>query len=133
MKIIVWLWNPWIEYSQTRHNVGFIFLDYLDNLWKFEKFRDSKFKWVVSEWIVNGEKIILLKPLTFMNLSWESLNAILNFYKLNIEEDVIIIFDDISMDFGKVRYRSSWSAGWHNGIKSIINTFNNTFINSIYE
>jgi PTH1 family peptidyl-tRNA hydrolase len=121
MKIIVWLGNPGSEYTYTRHNIGFLFLDYLKDEWKFEDFKDSKFKWAISEWNFNWEKIMLLKPLTFMNLSWESLSAMTNFYKLDYKIDVIVIMDDMSMDFWKLRFRSEWSAGWHNWIKSIIN------------
>ena len=120
MKIIIWLWNPGIEYANTRHNVWFLFLDYLRSAWGFEDFKDSKFRWLVSEWTFNGEKIILLK---FMNLSWESVASMINFYKLDFKSDIIVIFDDMSMDFGKIRFRSEWSAGWHNWIKSLIKSF----------
>ncbi|EKE29393.1 MAG: Peptidyl-tRNA hydrolase [uncultured bacterium (gcode 4)] len=120
MKIIIWLWNPWLEYKETRHNVWFLFLDFLKDCWNFEDFKDSKFKWVISEWNLSWEKIILLKPLTFMNLSWESISSIVNFYKLDFRIDIIVIFDDMSMGFGKLRYRPEWSAWWHNWIKSLI-------------
>lgn len=123
MKIIVWLWNPWLEYSETRHNIGFLFIDYLrEKLW-FEDFKDSHYKWIISEWNLNWEKIILLKPITYMNLSWESVYQLINFYKLDYKKDIIVIFDDISMNFGKIRFRDKWSAGWHNGIKSLIKCF----------
>lgn len=118
MKLIVWLGNPWTEYRETRHNVGFLFVDYLREKWKFEDFKDSKFKWIISEWNINWEKIILLKPLTYMNLSWESVVSIMNFYKINIE-DFVVIYDDLDMEFGKLRWRTEWSPGGHNGIKSI--------------
>ena len=123
MKLIVWLWNPWLEYKKTRHNVGFLFLDYLKNLWKFEDFKDSKFKWLISEWIFKSEKTIFLKPTTYINLSGESIISICNFYKLDFKKDICVIFDDISMEFGKVRFRDKWSNWWHNGIKSIIKVF----------
>ncbi len=119
MKIIVWLWNPWLEYNSTRHNIGFLFLDYLKEIWNFEDFKDSKFKAIISEWNYKWEKCILVKPMTYMNLSWESLISVINFYKLDFKEDIIVIYDDISMDFGKMKFRVKWSAGWHNGIKSI--------------
>lgn len=119
MKLIVGLGNPWLEYKNTRHNVWFMFLDFLVKHYSFEDFKDSKFKWLVSEWTIWWEKIILLKPTTYMNLSWESVSNILNFYKIT-PEDFIVIFDDVSMDFGKLRYRNDWRDGWHNGIKSII-------------
>jgi len=120
MKIIVWLWNPGEQYPKTRHNVGFMFLDFLALKMNFPEFKDSKFSAQISEKTISWEKIILLKPTTFMNLSWESVSKIINFYKLDFKSDLFIIFDDISLDFGKIRYRDKWSAWWHNGIKSII-------------
>lgn len=120
MKIIVWLWNPGSEYAKTRHNVGFMFLDFLAEKLAFPEFKESRFNALISEKTISWEKIILLKPSTFMNLSWESVAKIINFYKLELKSDLFVIFDDISLDFGKIRYRDKWSAGWHNGIKSII-------------
>lgn len=130
MKLIVWLWNPWIEYEKTRHNLGFLFLDWLvslnknNNLTNFKE--EIKFKWFLSNWILNSEKIILLKPNTFMNLSWDSLRKIVDFYKIDVS-DIIVIYDDMSMDFWKIRFRDSWSSWWHNWIKSIINHFWDNF------
>ena len=127
MKIIVWLGNPWVQYTYTRHNLGFLFLDKFRHEYHFSVFSlESKFKADISTWNINWEKILLLKPQTYMNLSWESLHKIRDYYKLNIS-DFIIIYDDISMDFWKVRVRNKWSAGWHNGIKSIIAHFWNEF------
>lgn len=120
MKIVIWLWNPWIEYSKTRHNTGFMFLDFLREKLGFEEFKDSKFKALISEWVIDWEKIILLKPMTYMNLSWESVLPILSFFKLDFKSEIIVIFDDISLDFGKIRFRDKWRDWWHNGIKSII-------------
>ncbi len=123
MKLIVWLGNPWDKYKQTRHNIWFMFLDYLKQKEKFNEFNfESKFKWEISSWILNWEKTILLKPQTFMNLSWESIKKVFDFYKLSID-DLIIIYDDMSMDFWKLRYRENWSAWWHNWIKDIIRLF----------
>lgn len=121
MKLIVWLGNPWPKYEKTRHNVGFLFLDWLcdkKNImadWKENK----KFKWEIIETNFSGEKVILLKPLTYMNLSGESLIQVKNFYKID-NEDILVVYDDISLDFEKIRYRSKWSAGGQNGVKSII-------------
>lgn len=121
MKLIVWLWNPWKEYEKTRHNVWFLFLDFLKeklNIWEdFQK--EDKFKWEIISTFINWEKTILLKPQTYMNLSWESVIKIMNFYKIDIS-DIIVIFDDISLESWKIRFRRSWSAGWQNWIKSII-------------
>lgn len=127
MKLIIGLWNPWDQYKKTKHNVWFMFLDYFAEKENFSDFSlESKFKWEISNWIYNWEKTILLKPQTYMNLSGESIRKIFDFYKLNIE-DIIIIYDDLSLDFWKLRFRDKWSAWGHNGIKSIINHFNNDF------
>ena len=127
MKIIVWLWNPWREYEKTKHNVWFMFLDYFIKKNKFSEFIfESKFKAEISTWIYNWEKTILVKPQTYMNLSWESIISIMNFYKIE-KNDFLVIFDDLSMDFWKLRFRETWSAGWHNWIKSIIKYLWNDF------
>lgn len=127
MKLIIWLWNPWEKYIKTRHNVWFMFLDYLILQEKFSDFKfEAKFKWETSTWKINWEKIILLKPQTFMNLSWESVRKILDFYKLNVE-DIFVIYDDLSMDFKKIRFRAKWSAWWHNWLKSIISYISDNF------
>ncbi|MCD5374999.1 aminoacyl-tRNA hydrolase [Candidatus Gracilibacteria bacterium] len=123
MKLIVGLGNPGDKYRETRHNLGFIFLDKfaLENGfgdWKYE----SKFTADISSGIIDGEKTFLIKPLTYMNLSGESVAKICSFYKLSAE-DFIVIYDDISMEFGKVRVRDTGSAGGHNGVKSLIQHF----------
>lgn len=119
MYLIVWLGNPWSEYRQTRHNVGFLFLDYLREKLGFEDFKDSKFKLLISEGTFAGEKTILLKPLTYMNLSGESVADLINFYKIP-PENFIVIYDDMDLEeFGKIRFRDKGQSGGHNGIKSI--------------
>lgn len=118
MKLIVWLGNPWKEYANTRHNVGFLFADFLRNSWGFEDWKDSKFKGVISEGTLKWEKIILLKPTTFMNLSGESVSALVNFYKIPLG-NILVLSDDIDMDFWKIRFREKWSSGGQNGLKSI--------------
>lgn len=123
MKLIVWLWNPWKDYAKTRHNVGFLFLDWLIEEEDFVEFKDDeKFKWSTSVWFFKWEKVMLLKPLTFMNLSWESIRKLVDFYKIELE-DMIVVYDDISMDFWKIRFRDEWSAWWHNWVKSINSHF----------
>lgn len=104
MKLIVGLGNPGKEYEQTRHNAGFLFVDSLREAWGFEDWKDSKFKGIISEGIRNGEKIILLKPTTYMNLSGESVSGVVNFYKIP-RENILVIFDDLDMEFGKIRFR----------------------------
>lgn len=127
MNLIVWLWNPWKKYDKTKHNVWFLFLDYLKDSKEFSDFKnESKFKWEVSTWIFNWEKTILLKPQTYMNLSWESVSKIVDFYKIELD-NIIVIYDDLSMDFWKLRFRSEWSAWWHNWVKDIIKHFENKF------
>ncbi len=120
MKLIIWLWNPWTKYEKTRHNAWFLFLNYFQNKIKFPSFKEEKkFFWEISEWEINWEKHILVKPLTFMNVSWNCVLAIKNFYKIN-NEDIIIIYDDKDIIFNNIRYREEWSSGWHNWIKDII-------------
>lgn len=119
MKLIIWLWNPWDKYKNTRHNIWFMFLDFFAEKNNFPNFSfEKKFNAEISEKNLNSEKIILIKPQTFMNLSWESLQKIVNYYKVDTK-NIIIIYDDISMDFWKVRHRQVWSHWWHNGIKDI--------------
>jgi PTH1 family peptidyl-tRNA hydrolase len=123
MKLIIGLWNPGDKYRDTRHNLGFIFLGkFREENWFWEWKYESKFTADVSSGMINWEKVFLVKPQTYMNLSGESLSKICNFYKLTAE-DFVVIYDDISMDFWKVRSRDTWSAGWHNGVKSIIQYF----------
>ncbi len=118
MKIIVGLGNPTKEYENTRHNVGFMVIDELMNKWSTPSMK-QQFKGEVVKVKRNGEDIILLKPLTYMNLSGESLIQVMNFYKVPVE-DVLVIYDDLDIPTGKLRLRQSGSAGGHNGIKSII-------------
>ncbi len=118
MKLIVGLGNPGKEYSGTRHNVGFAVIDELSSEYSIGV-NKGKFKGVYGEGRINNERVILLKPLTYMNLSGESVKAISDFYKIPVE-DIIIIYDDISLPVGGLRIREKGSAGGHNGIKSII-------------
>lgn len=119
MKCIVWLWNPGWEYKNTRHNAGYFIVELLAQMWKFPEFEASKFFGVISEGIIQGEKVILLKPTTYMNISGKSVSAILHFYKIP-PSDLLVISDDIDMEFAKVRVRTSGSSGWQNWLKSII-------------
>lgn len=120
MKLLVWLWNPWDKYKNTRHNVWFIILDEIcRNFWFSNFIMNNSYNWLVSEWIIFWEKVIALKPMTFMNLSWKSILALSNFYKIAIE-DIVLIYDDIDMPLWKIRLRLWWSAWWHNWVKSTI-------------
>ncbi|MGG7179040.1 aminoacyl-tRNA hydrolase [Clostridium paraputrificum] len=118
MFLIVGLGNPGKDYENTRHNIGFDGIDVIANKYNIEVNR-IKFKGVCGEGFIKGEKVILLKPTTYMNLSGESLRAAMDFYKLT-EEDILVIYDDISLEVGRLRIREKGSAGGHNGIKSII-------------
>lgn len=118
MFLIVGLGNPGSQYEDTRHNMGFKIVDNIAKEYNIEINR-QKFKGMCGEGFINGEKVILLKPTTYMNLSGESVREVVDFYKLS-NDDVLVIYDDISLDVGRLRIREKGSAGGHNGIKSII-------------
>lgn len=118
MKLIVGLGNPGKEYERTRHNVGFMVLDALADEFHVS-INNKKFKGEYVKWKYQGEDVIFLKPLTYMNNSGESVIQVMNFFKINVE-DLIVIYDDMDMPTGKLRLRQSGSAGGHNGMKSII-------------
>ena len=118
MILIVGLGNPGKQYEQTRHNIGFDVIDYMANKYNIDVNRE-KFKGICGEGFIENKKVILLKPLTYMNLSGESIRELANFYKLE-DDEIIVVYDDISLDIGILRIREKGSAGGHNGIKSII-------------
>ncbi len=118
MYLIVGLGNPESDYSKTRHNMGFNVINKLSEKYGIEV-NKSKFKGLVGNGIIEGEKVLLLKPQTFMNLSGESIIEAMNFYKIQ-EEELIVIYDDIDIEPGCIRIRRNGSAGTHNGMKSII-------------
>lgn len=122
MKLIAGLGNPDDKYKFTRHNAGFMALDYLKYQWDFDFKFESKFNAELAKINHNGQSLIMLKPFTYMNLSGQSVIAVMNFYKIS-KEDVLIIYDDIAMPLGKIRFRAKGSDGGHNGIKSIIKVF----------
>ncbi len=118
MILIVGLGNPGMEYAATRHNVGFDMLTYLGDRYDIA-LRSKEGRAVVGKGFIEGQKVILAQPQTYMNLSGESVRALMDFYKLD-EEDLVVICDDINLSVGLVRIRPKGSAGGHNGIKSII-------------
>jgi len=118
MKLIVGLGNPGREYELTRHNIGFMAIDELAKRWNIS-LNEQKFKGVFGAGFVNGEKVILLKPLTYMNLSGESIRPLMDYYKIDVE-DFVVLFDDLDIPVGKLRLRMKGSAGGHNGVKSTI-------------
>ncbi|MEG0276306.1 MAG: aminoacyl-tRNA hydrolase [Coprobacillus sp.] len=118
MKLIVGLGNPGREYEKTRHNVGFMVMDRLADVLNVSV-STSKFKGEYGKFKYKGEDIIILKPVTYMNSSGESVIQFMNYFKIDVE-DLLVIYDDLDMPVGKLRLRESGSAGGHNGIKSII-------------
>ena len=119
MKLIVGLGNIGHEYEGTRHNVGFSTIDKLADKMNVEFSVEARFKGLIAQTNQTGEKVILLKPTTYMNLSGDSIRLVKDFYKIDIE-DILIICDDLDMEVGKIRFRTKGSAGGHNGLKSII-------------
>ena len=119
MYVIAGLGNPTAKYEKTRHNVGFDVIDRLAEKYNI-RVSDNRQKALCGTGIIEGEKVLLVKPQTFMNLSGESIGAILNFYKVEPETNLIVIYDDISLEPGRLRIRKKGSAGGHNGIKNII-------------
>ncbi|WP_027086713.1 aminoacyl-tRNA hydrolase [Cohnella panacarvi] len=118
MKWIVGLGNPGAEYANTRHNVGFMVIDELARKHGSDV-SGNKCKARTGEVRILGEKIALIKPMTYMNLSGESVRAFMDYYKVKLE-DLIVVYDDLDTEVGRIRLRYQGSAGGHNGIKSII-------------
>ncbi|MBC6316341.1 aminoacyl-tRNA hydrolase [Listeria grandensis] len=118
MKMIVGLGNPGKKYERTRHNVGFMVVDELSFRYQ-TPWKKSKFNGMTSSIVVNGEKMLLVKPLTFMNLSGECVRPLMDYYDMSVD-DVMIIYDDLDLPTGKIRLRQKGSAGGHNGMKSLI-------------
>ena len=118
MKIFVGLGNPGAEYAKTKHNVGFMLADKLAEKIGAESWRE-KFNALVAESFFDGEKILIVKPQTFMNLSGEAVGSLTNFYKISAE-DLIVAHDDMDLPVGKIRLRPKGSGGGHHGIESII-------------
>lgn len=119
MFIIVGLGNPKKEYENTRHNIGFDVLDIIAEE-NGISVTESKHKALIGKGYIEGNKVVLAKPKTFMNLSGESVRALIDYYKIEEETELIVIYDDVSLDVGQLRIRKKGSAGGHNGIKSII-------------
>lgn len=116
--LIAGLGNPGMEYAATRHNIGFDMITYLCDKYDIS-LRSREKKALVGKGIIGGEKVILAQPQTYMNASGESVRALMDFYKLDVDE-LIVIYDDISLEVGQIRVRPKGSAGGHNGIKNII-------------
>ncbi|SCH12685.1 Peptidyl-tRNA hydrolase [uncultured Clostridium sp.] len=119
MYIIAGLGNPTAQYDHTRHNIGFDTITYLADRYHISM-NTKKFQAICGTGIIEGQKVLLLKPQTYMNLSGNSIGEAVNFYKLDPATEVIVIYDDIALEPGYIRVRKKGSAGGHNGIKDII-------------
>lgn len=123
LKLIVWLWNYWNKYENTRHNIWFYILDkYISNVLKLDDVFQKKFKWEFIQYksINNKKNIIFLKPLTYVNLSWECVLLYKNFYNIEIK-DILIIHDDLDLEFLDIRTKIWGWNWWHNWLKSLDN------------
>ena len=118
-KLIVGLGNPGDKYVETKHNVGFMLVDQMAKSLNLTFSHDKIFQADIASTFLNGEKVYFVKPTTFMNESGKAVHALLTYYGLDIE-DLLVIYDDLDMEVGKLRFRQKGSAGGHNGIKSII-------------
>ncbi len=129
MKVIIGLGNisPDYNYSKTRHNIGFQLVDHLAEKYGVSFKENKKLRALIAEFVLNGEKIILVKPTTFYNLSGEAAKLILNYYKINPMKDMLVLQDDLSIDFGQIRVKDMGSAGGNNGIRSIISHYGTHF------
>lgn len=129
MYLVAGLGNPGREYDMTRHNIGFHTIDYIaDELGV--KIKKLKYKSIYGEGVINGEKVLFVKPQTYMNLSGEGISEFVKFFKIPTE-NLIIISDDIALETGRIRIRKKGSAGGHNGLKNIIYMLNSENFNRI--
>ena len=119
MYIIVGLGNPGKDYAGTRHNIGFDVIDKLAEKHSISVI-EKKHKAIIGKGYVEGQKVVLVKPQTYMNLSGESVREVIDYYKVDETEELIVISDDISLEPGQLRIRKKGSAGGHNGLKNII-------------
>lgn len=118
MKVVVGLGNPGIEYAATRHNVGFMVLDGMAEKLSALNWKNN-FNGLVGEAKIDGEKVLLVKPQTYMNLSGQAVLAVMQFYKV-AKEDLLVVYDDMDLEVGAVKLRQKGSCGGHNGMRDII-------------
>lgn len=119
MYVIVGLGNPDRKYQNTRHNIGFDVIDVIADK-NHITVGERKHKALIGKGLVDGQKVVLVKPQTYMNLSGESVREVIDFYKIDEKDELIVISDDVSLDVGQIRIRKKGSAGGHNGLKNII-------------
>lgn len=129
MKLIVGLGNPGKQYEQTRHNAGFRVIDAIAAEWKL-KVSDKKFQALIAVENINGEKVMLMKPQTYMNLSGDALIQAVNYYKID-KKDILVIYDDMDLAIGTIRLREKGSSGGQKGMKHIIECLHSDEINRI--
>lgn len=122
MYLIVGLGNPEIEYDKTRHNMGFHVINKLAKQYEIDMNR-NKFEGIYGTGIIEGEKVILVKPQTYMNASGECVIQYMNFYKISLDQ-IIVVYDDIDLEPGEIRIRRKGSPGTHNGMKSVVHFLN---------
>lgn len=127
MKLIVGLGNPKEKYQKNRHNLGFMAIDYFVEQNELEAYKlDDKFHSEISENNINNSKVIFAKPRTFMNASGEAVSLISKYYKIKTA-DILVVYDELALDFGLVRTREEGSSAGHNGVESIIKTLGKSF------
>ncbi|NJN18491.1 MAG: aminoacyl-tRNA hydrolase [Oscillochloris sp.] len=124
MWLIVGLGNPGSKYANTRHNIGFDCLDMLAERHRLE-FRGKRANSLIAEGTIGATKVALVKPQTFMNLSGQAVSNLRNWYKLDPAREILVIYDDMDLPFGKIRLRERGSAGTHNGMRSIVGQLGN--------
>ena len=130
MKLIVGLGNPGLTYKNTRHNIGFMFIESLEKDLNLDFKIEKKFKAMVSRIKIDSEDVLFVKPITYMNNSGEAVKAIVDFYQISTE-DILVIIDDMDLPVGKIRIRKSGSSGGQKGLNSIINLLHTNEIKRI--
>lgn len=130
MKLIVGLGNPGLKYKKTRHNVGFMFVDSLVKTLKGKFSLNKPMKSMMYEATIGGEKVIIIEPQTYMNLSGEAVKLVKNYYNID-GSDILVIYDDLDLPVGKIRIRKNGSSGGHKGMKSIIELLNTSEIKRV--
>ena len=123
VKLIIGLGNPGVEYAYTRHNIGFMVIDALAKEKGITSFQ-KKFNGAYASYMINGEKVYILKPETYMNLSGECIHPFMTYFRIK-QEEILVIYDDLDTKLGRLRLRETGSAGGHNGIKSVISHLGN--------
>ncbi len=123
MKLIVGLGNPGDKYKNTRHNTGFLTMDVLAKDLNVS-ITKSEFEALTAKTIIDGQQVLLMKPMTYMNESGRAVIQAVNYYHIDVENDLLIIYDDMDLKCGNIRLRMTGSAGGHNGVKSIISHIN---------